>query len=268
MEEPPNNQSSKGRAWEDTKHSFHSIKFFVGVEVMTISVCIFLATLLIPENPDKLVSAGFPAIGAIVGVLVGFGLIYLYMFIRAPYKQRNEARKQLIEIKEQLKPKLFMSVESPTPIPASKPPKGYPQSYFWRLDVTNTSKSAIKRCYGEIVGFYSIDQDGSRIIPRGNWVTPPHRIPWGRGMGNTGDNYEATLGAGQLAKIDYLVLPQLSSDYLIVPMPPDSPNERPYYSGFEIYQHDLELEIAVGSKDIEMERSGMHPVLTGGMNKL
>jgi len=86
------NQSASGRAWGDTKHSFHTIKFFLGVEVVSMGAFIFLATLLIPENASRLASAGYPAVGAIIGAIVGFGIIYLVMLAIAPYKQRNEAR--------------------------------------------------------------------------------------------------------------------------------------------------------------------------------
>lgn len=95
--EHPVNQSARRRAWEDTKHSFHTIKFFVGVEVVSIGGFIFLATLQIPENASGFVSAVYPAVGTIIGALVGFGIIYLIMLVKAPYRQRNEARATLLE---------------------------------------------------------------------------------------------------------------------------------------------------------------------------
>jgi len=97
MEEHPLNQSARKRACEDTKHSFHTTKFFWGVQVVAMGVFIFGATLLIPENANKLVLAGYPAVGAVIGVIVGFGIIYLVIFFEAPYKQRNEARSLLLE---------------------------------------------------------------------------------------------------------------------------------------------------------------------------
>lgn len=54
-----------------------------------------LATLFTPENADRVTSAIYPAIGVIIGAIVGFGFIYLVMLVLAPYKQRNEARYML-----------------------------------------------------------------------------------------------------------------------------------------------------------------------------
>ncbi len=96
MEEKPLTQSSSRRAWEDTKRSFHSIMFFWGVEVAVVSGFIYLATILTPEDASRFVSGGYQIAGAIIGAVVGFGIIYLVMLFRAPFKQRNEARIALI----------------------------------------------------------------------------------------------------------------------------------------------------------------------------
>ncbi len=91
-------QSARKRAWDDTKMSFHSIKFFWVVEVVMMGIFVFLATLLIPENANAVITALYPAVGVVIGAIVGFGVIYLIMLIVAPYKQRNEARHLLSEI--------------------------------------------------------------------------------------------------------------------------------------------------------------------------
>ena len=91
-------QSARERAWDDTKKSFHSIKFFWGVEVVMVAIFGGLAVLLTPENADKFTSAIYPAIGVVSGAVVGLGVIYLIMLFVAPYKQRNEARRLLSEI--------------------------------------------------------------------------------------------------------------------------------------------------------------------------
>jgi len=61
-----------------------------------VSVFIYLATIFTPEDSSRFVSAAYPTAGAIIGAIVGFGIIYLIMLFRAPYKQRNEARMALI----------------------------------------------------------------------------------------------------------------------------------------------------------------------------
>ena len=56
----------------------------------------FWGTVLTPPEASKLVSALYPTVGTIIGALVGFGIIYLAMFFRAPYRQRNECQKQVV----------------------------------------------------------------------------------------------------------------------------------------------------------------------------
>jgi len=60
--------------------------------------CIFLATIFTPEDANRFISGVYPAMGTIIGATVGFGIIYLVMLFRAPYKQLNEARMALISI--------------------------------------------------------------------------------------------------------------------------------------------------------------------------
>ncbi len=102
MAEKPLNQSSPRRAWEETKESFHKIWFFWGVQVVAVGVFALLGTIFAPENSGRLASAVYPVAGGAVGAIVGFGIIYLICLIKAPYKQRDEARKQLMELKNRL----------------------------------------------------------------------------------------------------------------------------------------------------------------------
>jgi uncharacterized protein YqgC (DUF456 family) len=69
------NQSSNRRAWEDTKKSFHSIKFFWVVEVVGAVLFAYLATIVTPEGANKFIASVYPAVGATIGAIVGFGVI-------------------------------------------------------------------------------------------------------------------------------------------------------------------------------------------------
>ena len=80
MEEHPLDQSAPKRAYEDTKSFCHnSLVFFIGVQVVVMGGFIYLATIMTPDNASKLVSASYPAIGTVVGALVGLGIIWLVM---------------------------------------------------------------------------------------------------------------------------------------------------------------------------------------------
>jgi hypothetical protein len=71
---------------------FHRIAFFVGVEVIMMSGFAYWSTAITPVDAGRLESAAYPAVGAVIGAIVGFGLIYLVGLVLAPYRQRNEAR--------------------------------------------------------------------------------------------------------------------------------------------------------------------------------
>ncbi len=68
----------------------------------------FIGTILTPEDAGKIISAAYPAVGAIVGAIIGFAIVFAMNFFLAPYRQRNEARAKL-----QARPK-------PTPLPNRK----------------------------------------------------------------------------------------------------------------------------------------------------
>jgi len=87
----PLNQSSISRAWTDTKWSFRNLKFWF-IELMAALAFASIATTLKPETTDRYVSAGYQVFGGFLGAIVGFGIIFLIMLLRAPYKQRNEAK--------------------------------------------------------------------------------------------------------------------------------------------------------------------------------
>ncbi len=67
-----------------------------------------LVTLLAPPNVDPHVSALLGFLGGLAGLLLLFLVVYICNFLRAPYKQRNEAWQRIEELETKLKkPKLF-----------------------------------------------------------------------------------------------------------------------------------------------------------------
>jgi hypothetical protein len=94
------NQTSTNRAWQDFERFRKSAKSFWGFEVAGAAIFLlagaFVGFWLIPDNSTQFLQFAYPAIGGAVGFILGFivafGIIYLVMLMRAPYKQRNEAR--------------------------------------------------------------------------------------------------------------------------------------------------------------------------------
>ncbi len=68
--------------------------------MVAIGAFAFLGAIFTPENAGRLASAIYPVVGGAMGAVVGFGIIYLICLIKAPYRQRDEARVSL-----QAKPK-------------------------------------------------------------------------------------------------------------------------------------------------------------------
>ncbi len=93
MEQHPLNESLWRRGWNDTKVSFHQLRFFWGVEVGVMGAFGYLA------DVGYLIPNWHPAIWTAIGAGIGYLGIFALNLIRAPYRQRDEAR----ELVEQLK---------------------------------------------------------------------------------------------------------------------------------------------------------------------
>lgn len=104
MEEHRTGQSGRSRAWEDTLRSFKGLTFFWVVEVGLMVGFAFLGEFLVPEGASRFMSGAYRAVGTVIGAIVGFAVIFIIMLMRAPIKQRNEARAEVIEMKKEKEP--------------------------------------------------------------------------------------------------------------------------------------------------------------------
>jgi len=77
-----------------------SIKFwfFWSVQVVAMGLLAYVGSILIPEGAGKYISYAYPAVGAVIGAIVGFAIIFIINLLLAPYRQRNEARMALMAI--------------------------------------------------------------------------------------------------------------------------------------------------------------------------
>ncbi|MDO8612301.1 MAG: hypothetical protein Q7R32_05690 [Dehalococcoidia bacterium] len=79
------------RAWRDTDDFRGSFWFWVW-EVIGLGLCVAVsALLLLPDKPSGTESLLYPLVGAAVGALAAYALIYLFNLALAPIRQRNEA---------------------------------------------------------------------------------------------------------------------------------------------------------------------------------
>jgi hypothetical protein len=97
------------RAWKDTKGFRNSDRFFWGWEVIGAAVAGVIGGMIgawiTPENSDKFWQYLYPAIGGVIGIVSGLGIVFAFIFIwyllRAPYKQRDDAIEMAMEFKKE-----------------------------------------------------------------------------------------------------------------------------------------------------------------------
>jgi len=86
------------RAWSDTKGSIHKIYFFWLVEVIATGLGVFVGTIITPQDSSNIVSAAYPVLGGVIGVLVGFSLIFIFNILLAPYRLLKEANERVHQL--------------------------------------------------------------------------------------------------------------------------------------------------------------------------
>jgi len=259
-------ESTWQRACKDTENFRQTTKSFWLVEVMGGAVFGALGGIvggwLTPTNATVFWQNLYPTVAAAIGLVLGFVLVFVGIFVRnlfrAPYRQRNEARarvQQLLDEAQQLedetRPRLAVFIEK-KPVWGGSVPLGQQQSVFWRLGVKNISLSPISRCYSEILTCYMIGEN-NKTIPEGTWPREGHILPWARMSGE--QRYERDFARDEIAYVDYIMIHDIKAGILYVPSLPDSSNQRPNYTSYQIAWDDLEFEIAVGSKESKMNRS-------------
>jgi hypothetical protein len=144
MPEHPLQQSAFSRAKEDTALFRHSTKSFWLFEIIGVAMFGlgggYLGYDIMPLMATSFDQFIYPSIGAVVGIILGativFGFAYLWNLFRAPYKQRNEARVELIELKTA---HLIISRD------------GNSTSHCLKLAVSTNSSISLNSCYAKLV---------------------------------------------------------------------------------------------------------------------
>ncbi len=91
-------ESSWQRARKDLDSIRHSTLFFLLFEVVGLAAFGLLGSLLTPHDSSDLAKSLYPFVGAVLGALFAYGLLFLWNLFRAPYRQRNEAYSALLAV--------------------------------------------------------------------------------------------------------------------------------------------------------------------------
>jgi len=102
-------ETTRQRASKDTESFRKSTKSFWLLEIGGTAVLTFVGgyvgSLLMPQNPTPSQQYIYPGAGAAIGMIIGlvvvFALIYLWNLFRAPYRQRDEARRMVLELQKE-----------------------------------------------------------------------------------------------------------------------------------------------------------------------
>jgi len=137
--------------------------------------------LLLPEESSKLQNALYPGLGVVVGFAAVFLVAFIWNLFWAPYRQRDEARKNLVELEETTHPELDMTIgdseefeklDFPTEEPRmSTVPDLPPDPYIGfnkLIRVTNNSATEAKRCRVRITD----------MVPTFRHIALPIRLTW------------------------------------------------------------------------------------------
>lgn len=102
------------RACKETEEFRNSAKSFWTFEIVGAAVFglggAYVGYLLMPAQPSLFQQFVCPGIGGVIGLITGlvivFGLIFLWNLFRAPYRQRNEARNTCLKLETKLEDRL------------------------------------------------------------------------------------------------------------------------------------------------------------------
>ncbi len=131
-------QSAPARAWTDTIRSLSTASFWLMELAVTLVVGLVVWVLSVPQLMAIVFTAAAPATTLL--------LSGLFLLLTAPLKQRNEARKKLAEVREQLRPKLRIVNTLKSYELEGERVQDYVYIEFLRLLVSNESDSPAINC--------------------------------------------------------------------------------------------------------------------------
>lgn len=147
-------ESSWRRAWRDFEQFRASFVEFLVVEVLTALAGGVVAVWWLVSTTSSPTAAAFcGAVGVVVGLGVAFIGLYAFYFLLAPYRQRNEARREVGEMQAQIdelkaRPKLeivFESGQTFKQIQSVRSNRGTYTETLFRVGIEHTGMATIDR---------------------------------------------------------------------------------------------------------------------------
>lgn len=88
-------ESVPRRAWNDTIVAQKTIRFTWLGDIVLVTAGVALLTTFAPSGVSNWEPVARAVGGGLLGLAAAVGILFLYNFIRAPYRQRDEARREL-----------------------------------------------------------------------------------------------------------------------------------------------------------------------------
>jgi len=138
-------QSALSRAWDDTKTSMHKPYFFWLVGVIAAGLGVFIGMIITPERASSTISAVYQVFGGIIGIIIGFILIFIENLLLAPYRQRNEANIRINELESKERQKANLIIKE------AREENYHTVGQSWGLVIENLGTEDAKMCEAQLL---------------------------------------------------------------------------------------------------------------------
>ena len=200
-------QSAPARAWADTWRFLTSAWFVLSDAALATSV----AALSYFGFGLPGVAVAFAAILSIIAAMV---IVFTFAIVRAPIYQRNEVRKELADIREQLRPKLRV-VDARNPFDTDENlSNALIYIEYLRLKVANQSDSVATNCRTSLVDIRPKNRYVPATVAETTYITPdafaayteipvPISLTWSDNDGDSSATYRSIPPRGE-AQVDVM----------------------------------------------------------------
>ena len=94
-------ESMRSRAWRDAERVVHTLRWLLATLVLDAIVGVICAEAVVTATRPSVRYGLVTAIGLVGGTILSLGLVLLFQLIRAPFRQRTEAREEVQRLRGQ-----------------------------------------------------------------------------------------------------------------------------------------------------------------------